>query len=110
MMKIDILARLMERIQKEIQCPRCRVSFERENIEITRIDGNHIDLTSTCKHCGSHAQIAADIGISVQSKDPITARPETLSGKSLVKKLVNLKTFKSDLGRLTTKDIEKLLP
>ncbi len=61
-MKIEHLQKIIDRIQNQIHCPKCKARFLREDIEINSVKGNQVEFSSGCRVCAAKAHISAEIG------------------------------------------------
>jgi hypothetical protein len=102
-MKIQLLEKVVHRIQQEIHCPGCQSVFAKRNIEILSLSGSRVNFSSRCHICGTNAQVVAEIHLhqatSSKKSDPVSL--PRISKKTVQQLASKLKEFHAD-------DVQKL--
>jgi len=60
-MKFNQFKKIVERIQKEIPCPRCKNLFISDAIDIVNLKDNDIHLVAECPNCIEKVSISASL-------------------------------------------------
>ncbi len=61
-MKLPHLRVILEKLQKDIFCPRCKRPFEASEIDLVSMIDDEVELRSYCEKCDSKSSILAAVG------------------------------------------------
>ncbi len=103
-MKLKIFERIVERIQKEATCPKCKGHFELDSIDIINLDRDLINFGIFCKKCQGEIVISGQVHTEKVSIPNPASRAESSQKASPIR----IKDLTKILKNFTEKDIVKL--
>lgn len=93
-MKIEFLEQIIDRIQHEIHCPKCKNALAKQNIEVSSLQTRRLEFMAKCHVCGASSHVVADIRSGGVDKEPIINGSLIINPKTVQDISSSLASFK----------------
>lgn len=100
-MRFDYVKKIVEKIQQDIVCPKCKKKCDHTPIELSGIGKDVVNFHMACPHCEAHMNIAAELHVT-QNNTISRPRPKShfLSVENMKNMKQSLQNFKGDVRNL----------